>query len=404
MRLWTLLGVVLLAGGVGLIGCNKADTANPAAPSGSGPVAAVEKIAASDSATATAPGKNTDGANSAPASNPASQPPANAAGAADPNMPADSAPTADPWLAGIQDERMVAAYNQMQQRAVSDPKDVDAHLNIIFILQNVGRMRTNQGETEKAYATYAESAKHARALIASGESIPEGANSFLSNVFYNDACARSLAKDTAAAQSAIEEALKFGFNDFEMLKTDEDLVALRAVPEFAGKLAGWETAAAEVHKRKAAEELAGFQSFPFDFEVTDVDGNPHKLADYKGKVLIVDIWGTWCPPCRAEIPSFITLQEKLGEQGFQMIGLNYENANDAETAAKVKAFMTDNKMNYPCALGSDATRDQVPNFEGYPTTLFIDRAGKVRMKAVGLHELAYLEAMVTTLLAEAAPQ
>ena len=150
----------------------------------------------------------------------------------------------------------------------------------------------------------------------------------------------------------------------------------------------------------APRDSAQGETFPFDFNVTDVTGKQHRLADYQGKVVVVDIWGTWCPPCREEIPSFIRLQEKYGPQGFQMLGLNYEDG-DPQTAMKsVTDFIAETGINYPCALGTNDIQAQVPNFEGFPTTIFIDKTGKVRRKAVGLHKYEYLEAVVTGLLAE----
>jgi thiol-disulfide isomerase/thioredoxin len=150
--------------------------------------------------------------------------------------------------------------------------------------------------------------------------------------------------------------------------------------------------------------LAAGESFPFDFSLTDFSGQAINLTGFQGKVLIVDIWGTWCPPCRAEIPSFVKLQAEYGPQGLQIVGLNYENAeNEAAAKELVNKFIQENGMNYPCAMGTPAIQQQVPNFEGYPTTLFIDRTGKVRAKVVGSHEYAFLEAIVKILLAEAAP-
>ncbi len=145
---------------------------------------------------------------------------------------------------------------------------------------------------------------------------------------------------------------------------------------------------------------AGPPAFSLDFEVTDVQGQPLRLADYVGKVVIVDFWGTWCPPCREEIPSLVQLQEKYGPQGLQIIGLNYERGAPASAARKVRDFMASNGVNYPCALGTPEIQAQVPNLQGYPTTIFIDKTGRVRAKEVGLHEYEYLESIVTKLLAE----
>lgn len=151
----------------------------------------------------------------------------------------------------------------------------------------------------------------------------------------------------------------------------------------------------------ARKDLEAGETYPFTFAGTDIEGNEQSLEALVGKVVIVDFWGTWCPPCRAEIPSFVELQDKYGEQGFQMIGLNYERKESEEENVKaVLDFAKEFSMNYPCILSDEQTRAQVPNFRGYPTTLFIDRSGKVRMTVVGLHEFAYLEAVVNVLLAE----
>ena len=69
-----------------------------------------------------------------------------------------------------------------------------------------------------------------------------------------------------------------------------------------------------------------------------------------------------------------------------MIGLNYEGGDTDSDTAKVKQYVTSEGINYPCALGDDATQNQVPGFNGYPTTLFIDKTGKVRHRLVGLHQ------------------
>ncbi|GIW91392.1 MAG: hypothetical protein KatS3mg109_1824 [Pirellulaceae bacterium] len=188
-----------------------------------------------------------------------------------------------------------------------------------------------------------------------------------------------------------------------MLEEDEDLAAVRALPEFSNQLQQWKDQSAKEQQAHITESLAKFQSFPFDFEVVDVEGQRRTLSDLKGKVVIVDIWGTWCPPCRAEIPSFIKLQEKFGEKGLQIIGLNYEGEEGEKAIAKVKQFIQEYGINYPCALGTEEIQNQVPDFEGYPTTLFIDRSGKVRLKVVGLHDYAFLESVVTALLEEPAP-
>jgi thiol-disulfide isomerase/thioredoxin len=152
---------------------------------------------------------------------------------------------------------------------------------------------------------------------------------------------------------------------------------------------------------KIDRELASFESYPFNFSATTISGKRLSKADYLGRVLIVDIWATWCPPCRAEIPSFVELQSNYEDKGLSIVGFNFENASTEEqSVAAIDKFRRTQPINYPLILGDDSITDQVPNFRGFPTTLFIDSKGKVRMTLVGAHPLPILEAYATRLLSE----
>lgn len=145
---------------------------------------------------------------------------------------------------------------------------------------------------------------------------------------------------------------------------------------------------------------ARFEPFPLDFQVTDVDGHEHRLADYRGQVVVVDLWGTWCGPCRMSIPSFVRLQKQYGPQGLQVLGLNYEQAPPDVAVNEVLRFRQEHGINYPCALGTSHIQSQIPGFRGFPTTVFLDKQGRVRARQDGLHSYAELEAVVKPLLAE----
>jgi thiol-disulfide isomerase/thioredoxin len=303
-------------------------------------------------------------------------------------------------IAGIKNPVLVKQFESVQKQAHENPTDWKAQASYVRLLQLIGQERMRSQETDRGYATFSNAGDEVWKFLATKPEIPEAAQSVFAEALYNDACAASLGDHSKRAMESLQESINRGFSDFSLIEKDPDLVSLRTTPEFAEKLAGWKASAREKVMKKAKEELAAGKSFAFDFALTDVEGKPIKLADYKGKVVIVDIWGTWCPPCRAEIPSFVRLQNELGEKGFQMIGLNKESKSGDEGNKLVKSFMTKEKMNYPCALIDEATQDQVPDFEGYPTTLFVDRSGKVRLKAVGLHEYEYLESVVQALLDE----
>ncbi len=89
------------------------------------------------------------------------------------------------------------------------------------------------------------------------------------------------------------------------------------------------------------------------------------------------------------------------QYGFQMIGLNQENGpSDQANTTIVQNFMANNSMNYPCALISEEVLAQVPNLQGFPTTLFIDHHGRVRLKSVGFHDYTYIATVLEALLQE----
>ncbi|HVA55983.1 MAG TPA: TlpA disulfide reductase family protein [Gammaproteobacteria bacterium] len=109
----------------------------------------------------------------------------------------------------------------------------------------------------------------------------------------------------------------------------------------------------------------------------DLNGSSHTLADWHGKVLLVNFWATWCPPCRQEIPLLVKLQAKYAAQGLQVVGI----ATDEQNEQDVRAFMKHMLVNYPMLMGDN----QVPqiiaalggNYIGLPYTVVLDRGGRV---------------------------
>ena len=143
-----------------------------------------------------------------------------------------------------------------------------------------------------------------------------------------------------------------------------------------------------------------------DFSAATTAGKELKLSDYKGKVVILDFWATWCPPCRAEIPSFVDLAKEHAKDGLVVIGISLD--QDPE---KLKAFLEENHVEYPVVLDGDHAIStlyrEVPGtegLEGIPTTLIIDRAGMVRKVLVGGHEKEAFEELIAPLLKEKAPE
>lgn len=223
-------------------------------------------------------------------------------------------------------------------------------------------------------------------------------------VYYNTACARSMQGRADEALTAFGQALEAGFADFDHIGKDTDLDPVRNEPRFAQLLERARAKASEEARAAASEALSPDALFPYDFTVTTLDGQQLALADLRGKVVIVDYWGTWCPPCRAEIPHFVELKKEFGDR-LAIVGMTWEHGkSDAATVAKVKEFARQVGINYPLTMV--ATREElakVPELEGFPTTLFLDKQGRVRAKEVGYRDLDVLRTLIQALDAEAAP-
>ena len=126
-------------------------------------------------------------------------------------------------------------------------------------------------------------------------------------------------------------------------------------------------------------------------EVTlkDLDGNDAKLNQYKGKVVLVNFWATWCDPCYIEIPWLIEMQQKYEAKGFTVLGISMDEEGKSAVApflAKERFNVNGQKlpMNYPIVIGNDEVADKFGGLLGYPTSFLISRDGKVVKKVQGL--------------------
>ena len=129
-------------------------------------------------------------------------------------------------------------------------------------------------------------------------------------------------------------------------------------------------------------------------ELKDLSGRVHRLADYRGKVVLINFWATWCPPCRTEMPD-IQAAAQAHPDGLVVLAIN--NAEDAET---VKRFAQQFNLTFPILLDSDGSVARKYGVQGLPTSFFIDRAGIVRAANMGAMSRAYIEAQIAALGAE----
>jgi thiol-disulfide isomerase/thioredoxin len=266
------------------------------------------------------------------------------------------------------------------------------------LLQKQGTEQLKRN-SKKPILALVEGAQLARKLLADKE-LPAAVRDEVRDGLLNEARSLAAQGNVSEALKSVKDLLGFGLDNLDELESDKGLSQLTKTEEFKTWIADVRKAIRERHLTQARKEVAAFKSFPFNFEQRDLADQPISLSALRGKIVIVDFWGTWCPPCRAEIPAFVALKEKYSAD-LEIVGLAYEREDDPTEAAKlVTSFARKNKINYPCALGDEETKKMVPEFRGYPTTLFIDRNGKVRMVTVGAESLDRLDALVTALLEE----
>lgn len=116
----------------------------------------------------------------------------------------------------------------------------------------------------------------------------------------------------------------------------------------------------------------------YDFTLKDPNGAAVRMADYKGKVLLLNFWGTWCGPCRNEIPAFIELQEAYRDEGLVILGVAFEDTEEA-----VRGYAAEMKINYPLAMAQNDFEDAYGPVYGLPLSLFVARDGSICKKHIG---------------------
>lgn len=132
------------------------------------------------------------------------------------------------------------------------------------------------------------------------------------------------------------------------------------------------------------------------WELPLVGGGTLSSAELEGKILIIDFWATWCPPCRAEIPDYVEMQETYKDKGVVFVGISLDQGSGAE--GKVSKFMKDQEINYPIVMGNAEVTEAFGGVAAIPTTFLVDREGNLVNRKVGYKPASYFESLLADLL------
>lgn len=130
-----------------------------------------------------------------------------------------------------------------------------------------------------------------------------------------------------------------------------------------------------------------------DFTLPQLDGQDLRLSSFRGKVVLLDFWASWCAPCREETPHLIELQQKYGDRGLQIIGVSMDDSPDP-----ARAFYQQFHMNYPVVMGNAKTGELYGGVLGLPIAFLINRDGRIFARHIGATDPAVFEKEVATLL------
>lgn len=134
------------------------------------------------------------------------------------------------------------------------------------------------------------------------------------------------------------------------------------------------------------------------WSLDDLQGKPVKLSDFKGKIVVLNFWATWCPPCVAEIPDFIEIEKEYRGKGVAVVGVSIDSLQPSEVAVFVKKA----GINYPIVMSTDEVTTKYGADDGVPITLIIRPDGTIADKHLGIVTKDYLEGHIQKLLSAGA--
>ncbi len=298
-----------------------------------------------------------------------------------PAKPAPGKPAAEPATFG----ELTRLYDRMDEEATAEVRKQRYEATVAYVkakgsAADVAKAREALVDLAEAMEDHAAVVRHADEFLAA-----HADSTSKDGVLGQKADALAALGKDAEAKAILQEQTKDAKPDREGINRWARYAALLdATDDVAGAKEAWgklkelvPEAADSVDEQILKLDLAGTEPAPFPEGVKDMEGKPLSLADFKGKVVLVDFWATWCGPCRGEMPNVVKAWEKYHDKGFEVVGVSFDHA-DAE--AEIHAFEAEKGMKWRQhydGKGFENEIGQVYNVKGIPHTMLIDREGKI---------------------------
>ena len=289
------------------------------------------------------------------------------------------------------------AANEVEVSKIGDGNgDAQFAWNYMVALETLGDalIGTSSESSSKLYRSQAKVAANLR----KNPSFPQVSLALLARHTMANAYANAFAKDEAKTIASLNAAFDAGFTDYELLMDHEfitDMKSAKVKSLIDTRLAAYK----KELKAWAHKSVSDFKTFDFKFDVADIDAGRIRNSDYRGRILVLDLWATWCQPCREAIPHFVKLDEKFRNNNVDVVGISMDSPDNPVKSMKVvRKFVDDNGVEYAVAMGNRSVLNQLAPGQKLPTVLFIDTEGQVRYIAEGPHNFCQLSAITDELL------
>ena len=237
-----------------------------------------------------------------------------------------------------------------------------------------------KGETtpEARVAAIEKAVEHVRSLRRAFDT-PTHENRPLRRVLYGYGQHLAQSSRFDDAIKALDESSDVGFETLLHGRARRKMAELRKSPQFQAALKAHDAARLAAAASASRNKLANAARPAVWFTLRDLDSKPVSLSDFKGKVVLVDFWGTWCGPAGRRFPHLIELYRNRKDKGLEIWAwITKRTSRTSRRHGRSSRFRQGRGMTYPCLIGDEATIQQIPGFKGFPTTVIVDRAGKVR--------------------------